>query len=92
MNVRVMTGSLLTYMYNAYVGRVPSRLLRMIYLRSYLGSLGAKTGVQLRCRFLNARKVYLGDRNVINFGCLLDGRKFKIVTGSDVSMGPDATI
>jgi len=44
------------------------------------------------CRFLNGRKVYLGERNVINFGCLLDGRKYKIQTGSDVSIGPEASI
>jgi maltose O-acetyltransferase len=29
---------------------------------------------------------------VINFGCLLDGRKFKIKIGSDVSIGPEASI
>ncbi|EMI52256.1 acyltransferase [Rhodopirellula sallentina] len=46
----------------------------------------------MRCRFLNGRKVELGARNVINFGCLLDGRKFKIVTGDNVSIGPEATI
>ena len=44
------------------------------------------------CRFLNGRKVYLGDRNVINFGCLLDGRHYTIKTGNDVSIGPEATI
>ncbi|WP_416233611.1 acyltransferase [Cronbergia sp. UHCC 0137] len=44
------------------------------------------------CRFLNGRKIYLGDRNVINFGCLLDGRHYKIQTGSDVSIGPEASI
>jgi len=44
------------------------------------------------CRFLNGRKVHLGERNVINFGCLLDGRKFPIRTGHDVSIGPEASI
>jgi maltose O-acetyltransferase len=44
------------------------------------------------CRFLNGRKVFLGERNVINFGCLFDGRKFSIRTGSNVSIGPEATI
>jgi len=41
---------------------------------------------------LNGRKVFLGERNVINFGCLFDGRKFSIRTGSNVSIGPEATI
>lgn len=43
-------------------------------------------------RFLNGRKVFLGERNIINFGCLLDGRQFAIHTGSDVSIGPEATL
>lgn len=34
----------------------------------------------------------MGKRNVINFGCLFDGRKFHIKTGDDVSIGPEATI
>lgn len=44
------------------------------------------------CRFLNGRKVHLGARNVVNFGCLFDGRKFHIRMGDDVSIGPEATI
>jgi maltose O-acetyltransferase len=44
------------------------------------------------CRFLNGRKVHLGDRNVINFGCLFDGRHYQIKTGNDVSIGPEASI
>lgn len=44
------------------------------------------------CRFLNGRKVFIGERNVINFGCLFDGRKFEIRTGRNVSIGPEATI
>lgn len=43
-------------------------------------------------RFLNDRKVYLGDRNVINFDCLFDGRHYQIKTGSDVSIDLEATI
>jgi len=44
------------------------------------------------CRFLNGRKVRLGDRCILNFGTLLDGRKFQINIGKDVSIGPEATI
>lgn len=61
-------------------------------MRGWLGNLGAKSGVQMGCRFLNGRKVFLGERNVINFGCLFDGRKYRIRTGSNVSIGPEATI
>jgi maltose O-acetyltransferase len=92
MNVRIFTGALLAYGYNHWVGNFPSRHVREMYLRSWLGCFGAKSGVQLGCRFLNGRKVFLGERNVINFGCLFDGRKYQIRTGSNVSIGPEATI
>lgn len=58
----------------------------------YLSGFGPGTSVQSGCRFLNGRKVHFGKRNVINFGCLFDGRKFCIRTGDDVSIGPEAAI
>ena len=92
MKTRVLFGSLLAYHYNFLLTFLPSRKIRKLYLHSWLGELGAKSGVQMGCRFLNGRKVFLGERNVINFGCLFDGRKFCIRTGSNVSIGPEATI
>ncbi|MFC7338107.1 acyltransferase [Haloferula chungangensis] len=92
MNLRPMAGALIGYLYHRVVGRIPSRWMRECYLKRCLGAFGEGSAVQLDCRFLNARKVHLGKRNVINFGCLLDGRKFEIRTGDDVSIGPDAGI
>ena len=92
MNARIFAGAILAYGYNHWVGNFPSRRVRELYLKEWLGKLGAKSGVQMGCRFLNGRKVFLGERNVINFGCLFDGRKFCIRTGSNVSIGPEATI
>jgi acetyltransferase-like isoleucine patch superfamily enzyme len=92
MNLRLLIGSLAAYTYNHWVGCMPARWIRAAYLRMYLGRLGIGTGVQMRCQFLNGRRVLLGDRNVINFGCLLDGRKYNITLGNDVSIGPEATI
>ena len=92
MNLRLILGGLAAFFYNSIVGTIPSRSLRRIYLNLWLGSMGSGTGVQMGCRFLNGRKVHLGERNVINFGCLLDGRKHEIRTGCDVSIGPEASI
>lgn len=92
MDSRVVAGSILAFAYNCLVGRLPSRTLRSLYLRSYLARFGRSTGVQMGCRFLNGRKIYLGDRNVINFDCLFDGRRYAIRTGHDVAIGPEATI
>jgi maltose O-acetyltransferase len=46
----------------------------------------------MHCRFLHAPGVCIGERSVINFGCLLDGRRYPITIGSDVSIGPEAAI
>jgi maltose O-acetyltransferase len=92
MTLRSLGGALAGYTYNAWIGRAPSRSLRRIYLQAWLGRLGEGTGVQMRCRILQGRKIFLGDRNVINHDCLLDGRAYRIVTGNDVSIGPAATI
>lgn len=89
---RLFAGSIISYSYNGIVGYLPSNCLRVGYLSLYLAGRGKGTSVQMGCRFLNGRKVYLGDRNVINFGCLFDGRHYTIRTGSDVSIGPEATI
>lgn len=66
--------------------------MRRGFLRKYLGAMGANTAVQMDVRFLNARKVFLGDNNVINFGCLFDGRHYAIRTGKNVSIGPEAAL
>ena len=92
MNPRLFAGGLLAFLYSSFVGKTPSRAIRNGYLKLYLTGFGAGTSVQANCRFLNGRKVHLGKRNVINFGCLFDGRKFYIKTGDDVSIGPEAAI
>jgi maltose O-acetyltransferase len=92
MNIRLIMGGIIACGYNSLVGHLPVRTVRTVYLKGWLGGMGAGTGIQMGCRFLNGRKVHLGDRNVINFGCLFDGRKFQIQTGNDVSIGPEASI
>ena len=92
MNTRLIAGSILSFSYSSIIGRLPSRTIRTAFLKAYLASLGQASAIQMGCRFLNGRKVYLGDRNVINFGCLFVGRHYKIQTGNDVSIGPEATI
>jgi len=92
MTWRAVAGGFFAAGYNMLVGKLPLHGLRRAYLRSYLGEFGPGSSVQLGCRFLNGRKVFFGRRNVINFDCLFDGRKYSIRTGADVSIGPEATI
>lgn len=92
MTFKVLVGGAVALFYNALLTHAPSRTVRHAFLRLWLKRFGAGTGVQRGCRFLNGRKVELGDRNVVNFGCLFDGRIYRIVTGTDVSIGPEAAI
>jgi acetyltransferase-like isoleucine patch superfamily enzyme len=92
MTFRTLAGSLLAYGYNQWLANACSSRLRGIYLRAWLASMGHGTTVQMGCRFLNGRKIHFGNRNVVNFGCLFDGRKFHIRTGDDISIGPEAAI
>lgn len=92
MNPRLTAGAILAYGYNHFVTQVPFHFLRRWYLQGYLGGIDHGSQVQMSCRFLQGRKVFLGKRNVINFGCVLDGRRFAIRTGDDVSIGPEAAI
>jgi acetyltransferase-like isoleucine patch superfamily enzyme len=92
LNFRVLAGGIAAFSYNAMLTHAPIMVLREGFLKVWLGSFGVSSGVQRGCRFLNGRKVYLGPRNVINFGCLFDGRRYRIVTGCDVSIGPEAAI
>jgi maltose O-acetyltransferase len=92
MSYRVLAGQLLQYTYNHLLTNIPSRKIRMAYLKPYLANCGQEVSIQMGCRFLNGRKVFLGDRTIVNFGCLLDGRVYSIRTGQDVSIGPEATI
>ena len=92
MNLRVLAGSILAFCYNRIFGRMPFRCIRHLFLVGWLGGFKGGSGVQMDCRFLNGRKVFLGQNNVINFGCLFDGRHFPIHIGDNVSIGPEATI
>lgn len=89
---RFFAGALVAYAYNAVVGHFPSRHVRHAFLRLWLRGFGMNSGVQLGCRFLNGRKVNLGPNSVINFGTLIDGRKFPVAIGANVSIGPEAAI
>ena len=92
MGLKLLAGQVLGYSYNEIVGKLPSRTLRELYLRAWLGGFGKGTGVQLNCRFVDGHNVFLGQRNVINGGCMFRAQRFRIITGSDVSIGPDAAL
>ncbi len=92
MNFRALGATIAQYSYNHVVTRVPSRRVRQIVLRGYLARLGKGCSIQLGVRFLNGPRVSLGNRVIINPDCLIDGRRYHVAIGDDVSIGPAATI
>ena len=91
-SLKVSGGAILSYLYNHWLSNCPSRTIRKAYLKTYLAKLGNRTGIQMGVKFLHGRKIYLGNNVVINWGCVLDGRRYPIKVGNNVSIGPDATI
>ena len=88
----VATGAVSAFLFNAFIGHCPSRRLRAFWLSILMRSCPASASIQLHCRFLHAPGLSIGERSVINFGSLLDGRRHPIVIGADVSIGPEAVI
>lgn len=92
MTLKVIVNSILSYFYTCFIGKFPSHAVRKLFLKIYLDHLGKGSSVQMGCRFLNGKKIYLDDDVVVNFNCLLDGRRYPIRIGSHVSIGPEAAI
>ncbi|MEX1122704.1 MAG: DapH/DapD/GlmU-related protein [Balneolales bacterium] len=89
---RLIAAAWIGWLYNDLISHLPSRRLRWLVLRPWLSSVGQGAGVQMHCRILRGPGITLGDRSVINQGCLLDGRRHPIHIGRDVSIGPEAAI
>lgn len=92
MDLRLIAGVAVAYLYNDWVGRFPSRALRRAFLRVWLAGMGRNAGVQMGCRIYNGRKIFIGANTVINHGCLLDGRRFLVRIGDNASIGPEAVL
>lgn len=89
---RILAAAWISFAYNYFFTNIPSRSVRTFVLRPLLSRSSRYFFVQMHCRFLHAPGISLGERSVINFGCLLDGRRYPIHIGSDVSIGPEASI
>jgi len=90
--VRLIASAWIGWLFNDLISHLPSRRLRWLVLRPWLSSVGQGAGIQMHCRILRGPGITLGDRSVINHGCLLDGRRHPIQIGCDVSIGPEAAI
>jgi len=74
--------------YNAVLGRIPSRRLRKILLKRMLKEFGSGAFVGLRTQFLEPDSICLQQRVVINHDCHLDGRGGNLLICEDADIGP----
>lgn len=80
------------YLCNEWVGRMPSRRLRMLFYRKIMRfNIGERTTIFLGCRFDCARGLTIGSPGVINHGCRLDSRG-GLKIGNNVSISEDVYI
>ncbi len=92
MTTKAVAGTIVAYLYNNLFTYLPFRRLRRWYLSCWFAEMGTGCGIQMGTKISNGRKVHLGNRVVLNWGCVLDGRKYDIHIGDDVSVGPETLI
>jgi maltose O-acetyltransferase len=92
MTTKGIAGTIVAYLYNNLFTHLPFRRLRRRYLSCWFAEMGTECGIQMGTKISNGRKVHLGNRVVLNWGCVLDGRKYDIHIGDDVSVGPETLI
>ncbi|KQU07278.1 hypothetical protein ASG56_07050 [Rhodococcus sp. Leaf7] len=86
---RVKTGAreqLGERLYNVVITRIPSRWVRLAWLRGFGASIGRGTSIELNTRVLGLRSLVIGDNCSIGSRCLLDARG-QVTIGDDVTIG-----
>lgn len=92
LHLKSLAAAWISFAYNNLLTTIPSRRLRQAFLRLFFAQSPRSFSVQMHCRFLHSPGISLGDRSVINYGSVLDGRRYPLHIGSDVSIGPEASI
>lgn len=79
-------------LWNILVSHVPSRRIRRSMLRSMLGAFSRTAFCGLHVNIMCPDNVFIGDRSVVNAGCILDGRESSIKIAHDVDIGTQSHI
>jgi maltose O-acetyltransferase len=88
MNVKLVGGALLNYIYNNLLTHIPVHLIRISFLRLFNRNIHSAAIILMHTRILNFWKIQIGERVIINQYCLLDCRQHKITIGHDTDIGP----
>jgi len=76
----------------AFVMWVPFHVVRILYLRIFLKSLGEETSISRNVDLRSYRHISIGCHTSVNKHVLLDGRGGSLVIGNNVDIAQDAQI
>ncbi len=79
-------------LWNLFIGRFPSRRVRLLFARKIFRNVGEKVFVAMGVNLYSPSNISIGDRSVINADCVLDGRDSAISIGTDVDIGTQTNI
>jgi len=88
----VQTAKLKRDLWNTIVSHVPSRRVRKWFLKSMLGSFSNDSFFGLGVNIMSPSNIYVGERSIVNAGCIMDGRESLITIDNDVDIGTHSHI
>ncbi|MDI3318622.1 acyltransferase [Pinibacter soli] len=88
MNIRLVGGAFLNFLYNDVITHVPIHAVRKGFLRLFNNKIDRHAVILMHTRILNFWKIEIGPNVVINQHCLLDCRQYRIVIAHNTDIGP----
>ena len=88
MNIRLIGGNILNYLYNDIIGHIPVHFIRLTFLRLLNKKISASTKILLHTRILNFWQLQTGINVVINQHCLIDCRHYPVIINNNTDIGP----
>lgn len=88
MNIRLLGGAFLNYLYNNIITHIPAHFLRKGFLRLFNRNISGSAVILMHVRILNFWRIKIGERVVINQYCLFDCRQHNIEIKEDTDIAP----
>ena len=80
------------YVFNRWWMNLPSRRLRLMWIKKKLGGIGSDTSFLMGIELRDAKNIKLGNNCVINKNVLLDGRGGELIIGNNVDIAQETNI
>jgi putative colanic acid biosynthesis acetyltransferase WcaF len=88
MNLKILIGAILNYLFNDVITHIPVHGLRRAFLRLTNRRIHRTTKILLHTRLLHYWNLSTSENVVINQHCLLDCRRYPIHIGNNTDIGP----